>query len=509
MPEKRYDLAIIGGGVNGCGIARDAAGRGLSVLLCEQGDLAGATSSASTKLIHGGLRYLEHYEFALVRKSLAEREVLLRAAPHIIWPLRFVLPHHAGLRPAWFIRLGLFAYDHLGGRRLLPGTRVLDLTRDPAGEPLKPLYRKAFEYSDCWVEDSRLVVLNALDAAERGAEIRVGTRCVSARRGSEAWQIDLEDRDTGALETVEARGLVNAAGPWADQLVRERLHIDTPAHVRLVKGSHVVVPKLFEHERAYLFQNSDRRIIFAIPYETDFTLIGTTDVDYQGDPGAAAITGDEIDYLCRSASEYFAASITPTSVRHSFSGVRPLYDDGSQAAQSITRDYVLHLDAPGARLPLLSIFGGKLTTYRTLSEQVLHKLRPFYPAMGKPWTRTVPLPGGDFPVDGFATLVSALQQTCAVLNEAQARRLVRAYGTRAHRVVAAVHNRDDLGDPFGADLFACEVAYLMDSEWARSAEDVLWRRSKLGLRLSSEEAQRLEAWMRTRRASRIGPGLGR
>jgi len=504
VPEKLYDLAVIGGGVNGCGIARDAAGRGLSVFLCEQGDLAGATSSASTKLIHGGLRYLEYYEFSLVRKSLQEREVLLRAAPHIIWPLRFVLPHHKGLRPAWFIRLGLFVYDHLGGRKLLPGTRVIDLTRDPAGAPLKPLYKKAFEYSDCWVEDSRLVILNAMDAAARGAEIRVGHRCIDARRQDDRrqdghWSLTVENRETGGREAIGARGIVNAAGPWAEQFVRERLHFETPARVRLVKGSHVIVPRLFDHDRAYLFQNTDQRIIFAIPYEQDFTLVGTTDVDYPGDPADAAITDDEIGYLCRSAGEYFTAAITPEDVISTFSGVRPLYDDGSKSAQSITRDYVLKLDAPGNRLPLLNIFGGKLTTYRTLSEQVLHALRPFYPAMGGPWTRDKPLPGGDFPVGGSADLVASLRQDCPALSEPHARRLIRAYGTRAWTVIAGIHKLDDLGDPFGADLYACEVSYLMVHEWARTAADLLWRRSKLGLRLSGAEAERLDAWMRTHR----------
>ncbi len=363
-PDPIFDLVIIGGGVNGCGIARDAAGRGLRVLLCEQGDLAQATSSASTKLFHGGLRYLEFYEFRLVREALIEREVLLRAMPHISWPLRFVLPHHKGLRPAWLLRLGLFIYDHLGGHKILPPTRTLDLTADPAGAVLKEGFRKGFEYSDCWVEDSRLVVLNARDAAARSAEVLTRTRCEAAVREGGLWQVELRDVETGAARTVVARGLVNAGGPWVDDVIRNRVREDTPDRIRLVRGSHIVTRRLFDHDRPYIFQQSDGRIIFAIPYETDFTLIGTTECDHDGDPGVAVCTADEIAYLCGAASEYFKAPVTEEDVVWSYSGVRPLYDDGASSATQATRDYVLKVVDRDRTAPLLNVFGGKITTYR-------------------------------------------------------------------------------------------------------------------------------------------------
>jgi glycerol-3-phosphate dehydrogenase len=494
-----YDLAIIGGGINGCGIARDAAGRGLKVFLCEQGDLAGATSSASTKLIHGGLRYLEYHEFRLVREALIEREVLLRAAPHIVWPLRFVLPHHAGLRPAWLIRLGLFLYDHLGGRKILPGTRSLDLGRDEAGKPLKPEFGRAFEYSDCWVDDARLVALNALDAAERGAAIRTRTRFLRAERKEGGWRIELEDVVGGTRSEIEAKVLVNAAGPWVADVIVQRLGLDVPAKVRLVKGSHIVVPRLFQHERAYIFQNDDRRIVFAIPYERDFTLIGTTDVDYQGDPTAVAISREETEYLCAAANRYFVKRIAPEDVVHSYAGVRPLYDDGASEAKAATRDYVLALEGGDGQAPLLNIFGGKITTYRRLAEAALAKLAAHLPAMTEPWTAAAPVPGGDFPVDGFGRLTAQIESSFPFLGADHARRLARAYGTRAHRILEGARAAEDLGRRFGADLYEREVAYLADQEWARSAEDVLWRRSKLGLRLSAEEAQALQSWFGERR----------
>ncbi len=496
---ESFDLAIVGGGINGCGIARDAAGRGLSVFLCEQGDLAGATSSASTKLIHGGLRYLEYYEFRLVREALHERERLLTAAPHIIWPLRFVLPHHKGLRPRWLIRLGLFLYDHLGGRKLLPATRALDLTRDPAGEPLKPDYRRGFEYSDCWVEDSRLVVLNAADAAAKGAVIQPRTRCLGARREGGLWHLDLEASD-GARRSVTARALVNAAGPWVTEMLTRVTGSNSPAKVRLVKGSHIILPRLFQHERAYIFQNADGRIVFAIPYEQDFTLVGTTDVDYHDDPAHPAITPEETRYLCDAANEYFRQPIQPADVVHSYSGVRPLYDDGAKEAKAATRDYVLELEAPAGQPPLISVFGGKITTFRRLAESVLAKLEPQLPAemrarIGKPWTARSTLPGGDFPVDGAARLADELQAGLADLPRSLARRLVRAYGTRARQILAGASSLADLGQSFGHDLREREVRYLMEHEWARHADDVLWRRSKLGLRVSAEQRQRLETFM--------------
>ena len=393
-----YDVFVIGGGVNGCGIARDAAGRGLKVFLAEQGDLASGTSSASTKLIHGGLRYLEHYEFRLVREALIEREVLLKAAPHIIWPLRFVLPHHQGLRPRPLIRLGLFLYDHLGGRKILPPTRSVDLHHDVTGEPLKPEFAHAYEYSDCWVEDARLVVLNARDAANRGAEIRTRTKCTSARRVNGLWEIAILP-EGGKEETIQAKALINAAGPWVSAVLGSIVGRNNPDKIRMVKGSHIVVDKLYDHDRCYIFQNADGRICFAIPYEQNFTLIGTTDEDHTGEPGNPQITDSEIDYLLSSTSEYFKLPVTREQVRWTYSGIRPLYDDGASKAQEATRDYVLKLDAPEGQAPLLSVFGGKITTFRKLAEAVLEKIVPFFPKAGKPWTAGAALPGGDFPFD--------------------------------------------------------------------------------------------------------------
>jgi glycerol-3-phosphate dehydrogenase len=439
-----FDLAIIGGGINGCGIARDAAGRGLSVFLCEKGDLGSGTSSASTKLIHGGLRYLEYYQFRLVREALAEREVLLHAAPHIIWPLRFVLPHTSGLRPAWLIRLGLFVYDHLGGRQSLPGTRRIDLTRDAAGRPLKPHLRSAFEYSDCWVEDSRLVVLNAMDAAAHGATVRTRAELVSGTSADGAWRLEIADHNRGSREQVRARVLVNAAGPWVGQLL-QRLQRTSKAPVRLVKGSHIIVSKLFEHERAYILQNDDGRIVFAIPYERDFTLIGTTDLDYVGDPAGVAITASEVDYLCAAINRYFSRQISPGDVVGSYAGVRPLYDDGASEAKAATRDYVLDLDEGPGQAPLLNVYGGKITTYRRLAEEAMARLASRFATMSGPWTRHVPLPGGNFPVGGFEAQVERLRAACPVIEAAHARRLVRAYGTRARLIVEACGERGRLG----------------------------------------------------------------
>ena len=481
--------------MNGCGIARDAAGRGLTVTLVEKGDLAGATSSASTKLIHGGLRYLEYREFRLVREALIEREVLLRAAPHIVWPLRFVLPHHKGLRPWPVLRLGLFLYDHLGGRRILPPTRGLDMRRDPAGVPLKPEYRRAFEYSDCWVEDARLVVLNARDAADRGATVLTRTRCVSARREGGLWQATLRDEDSGALAEVAARGLVNAGGPWVTEVLGGVAGQNTPAKVRLVKGSHIVTRRLYDHDRCYIFQNADGRICFAIPYEDDFTLIGTTDEEFTGDPGAAAISESETDYLCRAVSDYFRRPVTPADVVWSYAGVRPLYDDGASSAQEATRDYVLTLDAREGEAPLLSVFGGKITTYRRLAEAALAKLGPHFPAMRAPWTATATLPGGDFPWDGAPALAAALRGRFPFLDAALARRLVRQYGTRAAAVLGDARSLADLGRDFGAGLTEREVAWQMREEWARAPADILWRRSKLGLRIDAAGQAALAVFM--------------
>jgi glycerol-3-phosphate dehydrogenase len=493
-----YDLAIIGGGINGCGIARDAAGRGLRVFLCERSDLASGTSSASTKLIHGGLRYLEQYEFRLVREALMEREVLWGIAPHIIWPLRFVLPYHDKLRPAWMLRLGLFLYDHLGGRKRLPPTRGLRLRDDPAGAMLKPEFVRALEYSDCWVEDSRLVVLNARDAAERGATIATRTACVSAERAGGLWNVALRDAATGQQRTIRARALVNAAGPWVAEVAGSVIRANTPAAVRLVQGSHIVVPKLYEEAFAYIFQNADGRIFFVIPYERDFTLIGTTDLDFAGNLAEVRASVSEIEYLCRSTGAYLRNPVTPDTVVWSYSGVRPLFDDGSSAAQEATRDYVLKLDAPPDTAALLSVFGGKITTYRRLAESALAQLQPHLPvASGQAagWTGHVALPGGDFPVDGFDALVAKFAAGFPFVPPVMLRRLVRAYGTRTGAVLGRATCCADLGRHFGADLTEAEVRYLIHAEWARTAEDVVWRRSKFGLRLSADQIAALDEAM--------------
>jgi glycerol-3-phosphate dehydrogenase len=487
-----FDLAIIGGGINGVGIARDAAGRGLRVVLFEQNDLASGTSSASTKLIHGGLRYLEHGALRLVREALIEREVLLRMAPHAIRPMRFVLPHHSALRPAWMLRLGLLLYDHLGGRTILPGTRGVRLAASEIGAPLKAGYRVGFEYSDCWVDDARLVVLNAIDAAERGADIRVRARCVGALREAAQWRLTVDAR--GRRETVAARALINAAGPWVARVNEEILRRPTPAPIRLVKGSHIVVPKMFDHDRAYIFQSADDRVVFAIPYEDAFTLIGTTDEDYVGDAGNAVPTSGEIDYLCAVVSGYFRQPVVPGDVVWCYSGVRPLYDDGASKAKDATRDYVLALDDADDGAPLLTVYGGKLTTYRRLAEEALVRLGRFL-RMGPPWTRDQPLPGGDFAWDGVPTQVARARLQRPFLTEVQATRLVRAYGTRLDQVLSPGESLEALGPSFGHGLTSAEVRYLVRHEWAETADDVLWRRSKLGLHLSADEQRALTQFM--------------
>ncbi len=500
QPPKNeiYDLLIIGGGINGCGIARDAAGRGLKVALCEKGDLAQATSSASTKLFHGGLRYLEHHEFRLVREALKERETLLKAMPHISWPLRFVLPHHSGLRPKWLLRMGLFIYDHLGGRKILPPTKSLDLLTDEVGTPLKGEYRSAFEYSDCWVEDARLVVLNARDADEHGADIWTRTQLLSARRDGKLWHAVLRDLSTDQDFEITAKGLVNAGGPWVKDLLNQSLGQNTSTNIRLVRGSHIVTSKLYDHDRAYIFQQSDGRIIFAIPYETDFTLIGTTDVDHDGDPGAAHITDEEIAYLCHAASEYFDKPITKEDVVWTYSGVRPLFDDGASAASQLTRDYVLKVEDRDAQTPLLNVFGGKITTYRKLSEEAMKKLSSYFPAMGDPWTAGAAMPGGNFPVDAVATEVETLKADYSFLDDRWAQRLIKAYGLDARELLGEAQSEDDLGKMFGATLTEAELEWLVDKEWARTGDDILWRRTKLGLRLTKEQAAEVDAWVNFR-----------
>lgn len=492
------DIVVVGGGINGAGIARDAAGRGLSVLLCEKNDLASGTSSASTKLIHGGLRYLEYYEFRLVRESLIEREVLLRAAPHIIWPLRFVLPHNKGLRPAWMIRLGLFLYDHLGGRKLLPASQGIDLRRHPAGEPLAADLRKAFVYSDCWVQDARLVVLNAIDARERGAEVLTRVECVTARREGKLWHVVLRDRHDssgGSQREVRARALVNAAGPWTAEVLEQRVGLNKAKSLRLVKGSHIVVPRLFEHAFPYIFQNPDGRIVFAIPYEDDFTLIGTTDVDFTGDASEVKISEAETRYLCDAVNAYFKRKIAPADVVWTYSGVRPLYDDAAQNASSATRDYVLELDHGEGRAPLLSVFGGKITTFRRLSEHALEKLEGVLGPLGAPWTAGVALPGGDMPDADFAGCLRRFQQDHPWLPADLARRYLRAYGTRAEKLLAGATGLQGLGDHFGDGLYEAEARYLMRNEWAETADDMLWRRSKLGLHVDAATKGKLDAWI--------------
>ncbi|MBU9542977.1 glycerol-3-phosphate dehydrogenase [Burkholderia multivorans] len=494
---NRYDLLVVGGGINGAGIARDAAGRGLSVLLCEQDDLASHTSSASTKLIHGGLRYLEYKEFGLVRKALQERETLLRAAPHIMWPLRFVMPHMPNLRPAWLIRIGLFLYDHLAKRELLPGSRGIDMRRHAAGAPLVDSIRRGFVYSDGWVDDARLVVLNALDANERGAEILTRTKLVSAERRSDEWEARLQQPD-GAIRVVRARAIANAAGPWVGDVLHGALGRGAHHSVRLVKGSHIVTRRLFDHDHAYIFQNPDKRIIFAIPYERDFTLIGTTDVEYTSDPARVAIDRDETQYLCDSINRYFKRKISPADVHWTYSGVRPLLEDENAAnASAVTRDYRLEMD-DGEGAPLLSVFGGKITTFRKLAEEAGDMLCRALGRDAPAWTAGAPLPGGDIANAKFDAFADAFAKRHRWLPAPLARRYARAYGTRAARVVGDAQSLADLGAEIVPGLFEAELRYLRDTEWATCAQDVLWRRSKLGLHVApgtlDAASAALDAW---------------
>jgi glycerol-3-phosphate dehydrogenase len=483
-----YDLLIIGGGINGVGIARDAAGRGLKVVLLEQDDLASYTSSSSTKLIHGGLRYLESYDFRLVREALLERERLLAAAPHLVRPMRFVLPHDPSVRPAWLVRLGLFLYDHLAPRKRLPACERLDLARDPRGAPLKPLSPVAFAYSDCAADDSRLVVATADDAAARGAVIRTRTRLEQAERRGGLWHCTIRDRASGETSAVSARALINAAGPWVADVLNSRLGRATQKHIRLVKGSHIVVPRLYDGEHAYMLQNPDKRIVFAIPYERDFTLVGTTDIAFDGPPGRPTISDEETDYLLETLARWFKQPAARADIVWAYSGVRPLFDDGSHDVSAMTRDYAFDLDAADGAAPLLSIFGGKLTTYRRLAEHALDDLQRFFPGMSGAWTGTAPLPGGDMPGGDVEAYIADFAARHAFLPPDTARRLVRAYGTRAEQVIGEAKSLADLGRDFGAGLSEAEVRYLVQTEWAKSAEDILWRRSKLGLRVAAEEA---------------------
>jgi glycerol-3-phosphate dehydrogenase len=491
-----FDLAIIGGGINGAGIARDAAGRGLKVVLVEQNDLASGTSSASSKLIHGGLRYLEHGALRLVRAALGEREILLRMAPHLIRPLRFVLPLGPASRSPIVLRLGLLVYDLLGRREILPGTRSVDLITDAAGQPLKRHFHRGYEYSDCFADDARLVVLNAVDAAERGAAIRTRTRCVRAER-SDVWRLVLNSR--GVRNVVTARVLVNAAGVWVETVAETVLHRPPSGRLRLDKGSHIVVPRLYDHDRAYILQAPDGRVVFAIPFQRDFTLIGTTDRSFAGDPASAVPTEAEIDYLCGVINAYFRVVIGAADVTWAFAGVRALYDDGAGKPQDVGRDYALSLDKEFGAAPLLTVYGGKLTTFRRLAEDVLSRLSHFFPP-SRPWTAEVPLPGGDFAYDGAAALIEQTQRQWPFLAKSHTERLVAAYGTRVGTVLHGAARPDDLGARFGADLTAAEVRYMMTKEWAHTEDDVLWRRSKLGLRVSREDRAALNRFMTAARA---------
>jgi glycerol-3-phosphate dehydrogenase len=489
------DLFVIGGGVNGAGIARDAVGRGLSVILCEKDDLAQGTSSRSGKLVHGGLRYLEYYEFRLVREALIEREVLLNSAPHIIWPMRFVLPHSPEDRPAWLVRLGLFLYDHLGGRKRLPGTRTLNLRTAPEGAPIKDAYRRGFEYSDCWVDDARLVLLNALDAGERGATVLTRTACIAARRENGLWSIDMRDERSGAVTTVCARALANAAGPWVNDVIQRVAGQNATRHVRLVKGSHMVVPKFWEGRQAYLIQNHDKRVIFVNPYQNDLALIGTTDIPYEGRPEEVAADGSEIDYLIKVVNRYFKRQLTQADVVYSFSGVRPLYDDNADNPSAVTRDYIFELDAQNGAPPLLSVFGGKITTFRKLAEHALEKLRPFFPDMKKGWTAKAALPGGDLPNADFEQFLSDLHTEFPWLSPSLLKHYARSYGTRTRKLLAGAANESDLGRHFGPDFYEREARFLIGTEWARTAADILDRRTKHGLRLDAAERKAFEEWM--------------
>ena len=517
-----FDLFVIGGGINGCGIARDAAGRGMNVALAEMNDLASATSSASTKLFHGGLRYLEFFEFRLVREALIEREVLLEAMPHISWPMRFVLPYHAdmrfvgntplskllggimpwmkGRRPAWLIRLGLFMYDHLGGRKILPPTMTVNLERDPAGEPLDDKFVKAFEYSDCWIEDSRLVVLNARDAEQRGAHIMTRTKVTLAERGPDSWIIHTEDRDTGKRQSFTAKALVNAGGPWVESIIHNTARINSTDGLRLVRGSHIVTRKLYDHDRCYFFQGTDGRICFAIPYEGAFTLIGTTDVDHDDPNELPVCSPEEQVYLLDFASKFFKQKVSDEDVVWTYAGVRPLYNDGAASATAATRDYVLRVDAAN-NTPLLNVFGGKITTYRKLAESAMAELTKYLPDLNGTtgnWTARVTLPGGDFPVDGFDELCASIAKRYEFLSDAHVKRLARAYGTEVFDMLGTCKKSADMGTHFGADIYAVELDWSIKHEWVRSAEDFVWRRTRLGLKLTKAQISKIDSFIASR-----------
>lgn len=504
MGEKKPDSAfdadvlVIGGGINGAGIARDAVGRGLSVILCDKGDLAGGTSSASTKLIHGGLRYLEHYEFGLVRSALSEREVLLSNAPHIIWPLRFILPQSPGVRPAWLIRLGLFLYDHLGKRKRLPGSGAISLKNTPQGRPLKPELTKAAYYSDCWVDDARLVVLNAIDASERGAKILTRTECVCAEPAGSGWRATLADRRTGDEIDIRARLVVNAAGPWAEKCLTDVIEGAHVTPLRLVRGSHIIVPKMFDHDDAYIFQNPDKRIVFAIPYERDFTMIGTTDEDFDGSLDDVQASEREIEYLIETANRFFNERVSGNAIVRSFSGVRPLLGGGTDDAKEVTRDYRLDLRKTTSGAPVLSVLGGKITTYRKLAEQAVEKISETLGVDGAAWTASAPLPGGDVADGDIDEFARTFAEQHPWLPENLRQHYVHTYGTRASVLLQGARRIEDLGHHFGAGLYEREVLYLIGNEWAVTADDILWRRTKLGLHGEATMADELQRWLDAR-----------
>ncbi len=485
------DLIVIGGGINGAGIAVDAAGRGLSVLLLEAKDFACATSSASSKLIHGGLRYLEHYEFRLVSEALAEREVLLKMAPQLAFPMRFRLPHRPHLRPAWMIRLGLFMYDHLGKRTSLPKSQRLSFDHN---SPLKPEITQGFEYSDCWVDDARMVVVNAQAVVAKGGEVRTRTKVTRAWREAGLWQVEAEDSDTGETLRWQAKGLVNAAGPWVKEIFDNQLHIKSPYGIRLIKGSHIVVPKVHNEKQAYILQNEDNRIVFVIPWMDEFSIIGTTDVEYKGDPLAVHIDEKETDYLLNVYNHHFKSQLTASDVVWSYSGVRPLCDDESDSPQAITRDYTLDVHDEQGSAPLLSVFGGKLTTYRKLAEHALEKLAKYYPHAGPAWTKTCVLPGGYF-TGSREELAQRLKKRYPFLTTEMAKHYARTYGSDTEKVLANATSLEELGQNFGHDFYEAELRYLVQHEWVREADDALWRRTKQGMWLSTEQQQAVASWL--------------
>lgn len=494
---QKVDLLVIGGGINGSGVARDAAGRGLKVILCEKDDLAQATSSSSTKLIHGGLRYLEFLHFKLVRESLREREILLNSMPHIIWPLRFILPHHKGLRPIWLLRLGLFIYDHIGGRKLLPSTKTINLKKHLAGVPLKDKFSVGFEYSDCWVEDSRMVVLNAIDAKNNNAEILTHTSFIGAKRRNNIWEVELINNRTKEKISIISKAIVNCAGPWVIKIIENNLKLKSDLGIRLVKGSHIVTNKIFDNEINYIFQNKDGRIIFAIPYEKDFTLIGTTDIEFHGDTDDISCSEEEKDYLINAISEYINNPLCKNDIVYSYSGVRPLFNDNKSKAQNVTRDYVIKTTDIDNKAPLVNVFGGKITTYRILAEKVLNELTPYFENLGKNWTKDSNLPGGDFNPGDFDTLLRKALNTYNFLTDNWAERIIRAYGTKIFEIYKDTENLHDLGINFGWNLTEIEVIWLIENEFVESADDILWRRSKIGLRVSIEQTQQLDKWIKS------------